>query len=60
MSMQPAHGVHAPATQVLPIMQLEQVAPPRPQREGVATVMHTPLAEQHPPGQLVASQTPAS
>jgi hypothetical protein len=60
MSMQPAHGVHAPLTQVFPIVQLLQVAPPVPQREGVVLVMHTPAAVQQPFAQLVALQVPPS
>ena len=60
MSMQPAHGVHAPLTQVLPIMQLVQAAPPVPQREGVVLVMQTPVALQQPLAHVVALQVPPS
>ena len=59
MSMQPAHGVQAPATQVLPIMQLVHAAPPAPQREGVVLVMQTPAVLQQPLGQLAAEQVAA-
>ena len=60
MSMQPAHAVQAPATQVFPIMQLVHAPPPAPQREGVVLVMQTPAALQQPLGQLLAEQVPPS
>jgi hypothetical protein len=60
MSMQPAHGVQVPLTQVLPIMQLVQAAPPAPQREGVVLVMQTPVALQQPLAHVVALQVPPS
>lgn len=55
MSTHPAHGVQLPPTQVFPIMQLVQSAPPVPQRDGVVVVMHAPAEVQQPVGHVVAS-----
>ena len=54
--LKPEEGVQVPLTQVFPIMQLEQLAPPAPQREGVVVVMQTPAAVQQPVAQVVELQ----
>jgi hypothetical protein len=48
----------APDSQVWPIMQIWQAAPPRPQAATDSLCSHVPLAEQQPLGQLLESQWP--